>query len=148
MDTSISDGFPTASDGSHLAIVIGVDNKLTTRQRGGITSFARVIRGFVEASLVALGFAFAILLIGTPTALIARGLHEGLSWLARLRGDLSTFAEALVSASSVAGGIVLAVVFVRLLVGFFNWRRRVGARVLSGDTQDTRLDRQEIARAA
>jgi hypothetical protein len=76
--------FLAARDGSPFAIVPGMDNKLAARQRGGLTSFARVIRGFAEASLVALGFALAILLIGTPVALIVRGLQEGLSWLARL----------------------------------------------------------------
>ncbi len=49
-----------------------------------ITLFLRTIRGFAEASLVALGFALAILLIGAPIALIVRGLHEGFSWLAAL----------------------------------------------------------------
>ena len=32
-------------------------------------------------AVVVLGFAVAILLIGTPLALLARGVHEVLSWL-------------------------------------------------------------------
>jgi hypothetical protein len=47
----------------------------------GLTSFLRVIRGFAEGSLVVLGFALAIVLIGSPLALLARGVHEALSWL-------------------------------------------------------------------
>ena len=88
----------------------------------------RVIRGFAEGSLAALGFALAILLLGTPLALLARGVHEGLSWLVRLRGETSALMEAFVSVSSVLGTVILVAVFVRLLVGFFNWRRRYRVR--------------------
>jgi len=86
-------------------------------------SFVRVMRGFAEASLVALAFVCAILLIGIPIALIVRGLHEGLSWVVRLGGDMSALVQALVFVSIVAGGLVIAAVFTRLLVRFFHWRR-------------------------
>jgi hypothetical protein len=56
--------------------------------------------------------------------------------------------DAVVSLSSVAGGLVLVAVFARLLVGFFEWRRTFRARVSSESTATTRLDRHEIAGAA
>lgn len=40
-----------------------------------------IIRGFAGASLVAVAFALAILIIGTPIALIVGAAHAGLSWL-------------------------------------------------------------------
>jgi hypothetical protein len=113
-----------------------------------MTSFVRVIRAFAEASLVALGFAFAILVIGTPIALIVRGLHEGLSWLARLVGDPSSMIDALVSVSAVAGGVFLTAVFIRLLVGFFHWRRRFRGGVITGHTANARLDQRGVAQVA
>jgi hypothetical protein len=61
-----------------------MDNKTATARWGGFASFVRVIRGLAEASLVAIGFAFAILLIGLPVALIGRALHEGVAWLAHV----------------------------------------------------------------
>jgi hypothetical protein len=125
-----------------------MNNRTATPRRGAFASFVRVIRGFAEASLVVLGFAFAILLIGLPIALIVRALHEGVSWLAEFRGDVSAVVEALVSISTVAGGLILGAVFVRLLVGFFNWRRTARARGFSGVTPDTQMDGQGIARAA
>jgi hypothetical protein len=69
-----------------------------------------------------LAFGFAIFLIGLPLALGVRVVHESLSWLARFGGETGPVAEALVSVASVAGGITLAVVFARVLVGFFRWR--------------------------
>ena len=111
-------------------------------------SFVRVVRGFAEASLVALAFAGAILLIGTPIALIVRGLHEGLSWLVRLGGDMSALVQALVSVSSVVGGLVIAAVFATLLVRLFRWRHTFRARVISGENPHTQLRRQETGRAA
>ena len=98
-------------------MVVGMDNRTATPQVDGL-SFMRVIRGFAEGSLVALGFALAILLIGTPLALLVRGEHEGLSWLVRLRGETSALMEAFVSVSSVLGTVILVAVFIRLLVGF------------------------------
>jgi hypothetical protein len=105
-------------------MVVGMDNSNATSRVAGLRSFIRVIRGFAEGSLVVLGFALAILLIGTPLALLARGVHEGLSWLAGLRGETSALMDAFVSVSGVIGSIVLVAVVVRLLVGFFEWRRR------------------------
>jgi hypothetical protein len=127
-----------------VAIVLGMCNRIAS----GMTSFVRVIRAFAEASLVALGFAFAILVIGTPIALIVRGLHEGLSWLARLVGDPSSMIDALVSVSAVAGGVFLTAVFIRLLVGFFHWRRRFRGGVITGHTANARLDQRGVAQVA
>jgi hypothetical protein len=135
-------------DGAVLAIVLGMDNKNTTRRLTSLTSLLRVIRAFVGASLLALGFAFAILLLGIPLALFVRGLYEGLSWLVRLGGDTPALVEALVSIGSIAGGLILAAMFVRLLVGLFDWRRRLRARVSNGHTLATRLHRPETAGAA
>jgi hypothetical protein len=109
--------------------------------RTALSSFVRVIRAFAEASVVALGFVLAILAIGTPIALIVRGLHESLSWLARLHGDPSAIVEALVSLSSVAGGVILTAVLIRLVVGFFHWRRRFRARVISEHPANARSHR-------
>jgi hypothetical protein len=108
-------------------------------------SLLRVVRGFAEASLAALAFVLAILLIGTPIALIVRGLHETLSWLVRLRGEMTTLVEALVSVGSVGGGLVLTAVLIRLLVGFFQWRHRFRARAIGDATPRTPLRRQEVA---
>ena len=107
------------------------------------------MRGLAEASLVALAFACAILLIGMPLALIVRGLHEGLSWLVGLEGDMPALAQALVSVSSVAGGIVIAAALAKLLVRFFHWRRRCYARVI-GDraTPNTAFHHQEMAKTS
>jgi hypothetical protein len=51
---------------------------------GTLGSLVRVVRGVAEGSLVALAFALAILVIGTPLALLARGIYEGLGWLVAL----------------------------------------------------------------
>jgi len=115
-----------------------MDNRIATSRVGALRSFIRVVRGFAEGSLVVLGFALAILLIGTPLALLARGVHEGLSWLVTLRGETSALVEALVSVSSFVGTLILVAIFVRLLVGFFDWRRRFRARVSSGGTATSR----------
>ena len=122
-------------------------NRPATRQRGATASFVRVVRGFAEASLVALAFACAILLIGLPIALIVRGLHEALSWLVARPGTMSALVEAFVSVSSVTGGVVVTAVLARLLVRLFHWRNTFRARVISGETPHT-LRRQEIRRAA
>jgi hypothetical protein len=111
-------------------------------------SFVRVMGGLAGASLVALAFALAILLIGIPIALIIRGLQEGLSWLVGLERGMSALVQALVSISSVAGGLVIAAALARLLVRFFHWRRTFRARVISGETPLTQLGRQTIGRAA
>ena len=76
--------FEGSVSGAVLAIVIGMDNRTATSRVGALKSFVRVVRGFAEGSLIVLGFALAILLIGTPLALVARGVHEGLSWLVAL----------------------------------------------------------------
>ena len=104
-----------------------MDNRTATSRVGALRSFIRVVREFAEGSLVVLGFALAILLIGTPLALLARGVHEGLSWLVAFRGETSALMDALVSVSGLLGTVILVAVFVRLLVGFFDWRRRFRA---------------------
>jgi hypothetical protein len=117
--------------GSFFAIVLGMNNTPATPQMDATVSFVRVVRGFAEASLVALAFAGAILLIGMPIALLVRGLHEGLSWLVGLGGHMSALVQALVSVSSVVGGLVIAAVFATLLVRFFRWRHTFRAHVIS-----------------
>jgi hypothetical protein len=107
------------------------------------------MRGVAQASLVAIAFACVILLIGMPLALSVRGLHEGLSWLVGLEGDMSALAQALVSVSSVAGGILIAAALARLLVRFFHWRHRFYARVIGDDaTPNPPFHRQEMAQTA
>jgi hypothetical protein len=125
-----------------------MNNRNATSRVGGLRSFIRVIRGFAEGSLVALGFALAILLIGTPLALLARGVHEGLAWLVGLRSETSALMGAFVSVSSAVAIVILVVMFVRLLVGFFEWRRRFRARVSSRPNATLRLDSHESAGAA
>jgi hypothetical protein len=121
-----------------------MDNRTATR----LTSLFRVIRAFAEASVVAFGFAFAILALGTPIVLIIRSLHEGLSWLARLVGDHSRVAEALASVSSLAGALILVAVFIRLLVRFLHWRRRLCTDVMTEHAAHARVDQREIAQVA
>jgi hypothetical protein len=115
--------------------------------RSGITAFVRVIRAVAGASLAAVGFALAILLIGTPVALVVRGVHESLSWLVRLRGEVSPLEEAIVAASSVAAAIVLVVVFARGMSQFFDWRRKFRARMI-GELDGSAAEAAEIAAAA
>jgi hypothetical protein len=121
-----------------------MDTTTASRSRGGIASFVRLSRGFAEASLLAMGLAVVLLLIGTPVALIVRGLHEGLSWLVRLRGDASPLLDAIVSVSSVIGGIVLTAALVRRLVGFFGRRRRLRARRPAGQEHATRARGKDV----
>jgi len=123
-----------------------MDNKLVTSNRTGKMSFRQVIRGLAEGSLVALAFALAILVIGTPIALIVRVLYEGLSWLGRFAGNMGAVAEDLISVGSVVGGLVLTAVLARLLVGFFHSRRIFRDRLASSPKTQTR--RPLIATAA
>jgi len=74
---------------------------------------------------VVLGFAFVIVVIGTPIALIVGGLHEGLSWLARVSGDPSAMMTALVPIASVAAGVIVVAALIRAVAAFFLWRRRL-----------------------
>lgn len=104
--------------GPLFATGFGMHNT-TTIDRRGSTSFVRVIRGAAAASLVVLGFGLAILLIGTPIALVVRALYEGLLWLAGAPGSIS----------NVAAAFVLIAAVLILLVTFFGRRRRGRARV-------------------
>jgi hypothetical protein len=128
-------------------MVLGMNNTRATRARDTAKSLLCVTRSFAEGSLVAFAFAFAILLIGMPVVLIIRGLHEGLSWLVRSGGEMSALVEALVSVSSVAGGLVLAAVFGGLLVRLFRSRRTFRARVISGGIPRAHAGRQAIGSA-
>jgi zinc transporter ZupT len=105
-------------------MVVGMDSRTATPRVDGL-SLTGVIRGFAEGSLVGLGFALAILAIGTPLALLVRGVHEGLSWLVRLRGETSALMDAFVSVSSILGVLILVAVFTRLLVGFLQLAAQV-----------------------
>jgi hypothetical protein len=60
------------------------DTTLALHRRPWTASFVRLVRAVAEGSLVVLGFAAAILLIGSPLALLARILHEGVSLIAAL----------------------------------------------------------------
>ena len=111
-------------DGAVLAIPVRMKNRIAPSRVGALRSLSRVVRGLAEGSLVVLGFGLAMLVIGTPLALLTRGIHEGLSWLVALRGGTSALVEAFVSVSSVLGTVIVIAVFVRLLVAFFEWRRR------------------------
>jgi hypothetical protein len=125
-----------------------MNNRIATSRVGAPRSFIRALRGLAEGSLVVLGFGLAILLIGTPLALLTRGIYEGLSWLVELRGETSALMEAFVSVSSVVGTVIVIAVFVRLLVAFFERRRRFRGRGSSGRAAKTRLNAHEIAEAA
>jgi F0F1-type ATP synthase membrane subunit a len=147
VDPSILGRFFAPLTGSLFAFVLGMNNRPATRQRDAAASFVRVVRGFAEASLVALAFACAILLIGMPIAIIVRGLHEALSWTVARQGNMSALVQAFVSVSSVTGGFVITAVLARLLVRLFHWRNTFRTRVISSETPHTRR-RQEIRRAA
>jgi hypothetical protein len=75
---------------------MGMNNNLEHRDRTGAARVLRIIRGFAEASLVAVTFTLAILVIGTPIALLVRALHDGLSWLVGLGGDMAAMERVLV----------------------------------------------------
>lgn len=144
LNPSILESSRRQRSGASLAIVLGMDN---TDARG-LTALFRVIRGFAEGSVVAFGFAFAILAVGTPIVLSIRGLYEGLSWLTRLVGGSSAFGDALVSVSGVAGVVILTAVFIKLLVRFLHWRRRFRTDVMTGHAATARVDQREIAQVA
>jgi hypothetical protein len=110
-------------------MVISMNTRSSTPNRRSGISFGRVVRAFVEASLVALAFGVAILLVGAPIALLARALHGGLSWLAG-GTPLSPSGEALVAAATIVVGLVLAGALVRALVGLRD--RRARARSVAG----------------
>ena len=111
------------TNGSNVAIAFSMRNKAAIHRQTGITSFWQGVRAFAEASLIALAFGFAILLIGVPLALSVRVVYERLSWLARLGGEMGPVVQTLVSVASVVGGIIATAVFTSGLVGFFRWRR-------------------------
>jgi len=141
-------GFGGSGDGAVLAIVLRMNNRTANRRVDSLRSLLRVSRGFAEGSMVALGFGLAILLIGTPLALLVRGVHDGLSWLVGLGGEPTVLMDAVVYFSSMVGTVILVALLFRLLVGFLHWRRRFRARVSSGRTADTRVNSHQIAEAA
>jgi hypothetical protein len=125
-----------------------MNNHLEHRDRTGAARVLRIIRGFAEASLVAVTFALAILVIGTPIALLVRALHDGLSWLVGLGGDMAAMERVLVSVGSTVGGIALTAVFARAIVVFFHWPRTVRERVTSAYAHDYVPNDQATARTA
>ena len=62
------------TNSSHIEIVFSMRNKAAIYRHTEITSFWQGVRAFAEASLLALAFGFAILLIGVPLALSVRAL--------------------------------------------------------------------------
>src|SRR5438128_2076198 len=127
---------------------MGMKNHLEHRDRTGVARVLRIIRGFAEASLAALAFALAILVIGTPIALLVRALHDSLSWLVGLRGDMAAMERMLVSVASTVGAIALTAVCTRAIVVFFHWRRTVRERVTSAYAHDYVPNDQTTARTA
>lgn len=98
------------------------------------TSFARGARAIGAASLLgAVGFPVAVLLIGTPIALLVRILQEALSWLTRSGGITGPFIEAFIALASSVGGVVLFALSARLLLTFFRQRRKNQYRRVSTD---------------
>jgi hypothetical protein len=117
----------------------------TTRHE---TAFGRGLRTIAEASLVAgLGFSGAVLLIGTPIALLVRALHEGLSWLTRFGDMTSPFIEALVAVASSLGGVVLFALAVRFVLGRFRQRRASRHRMKSSDRTSEKALGHQLAEA-
>jgi hypothetical protein len=55
-------------------------------------------------------------------------VHDVLSWLAQSRGETSALIDAFVSVATVVVSVIVVAAGVRLLVGFFNWRRRLRTR--------------------
>ena len=85
--------------------------------------FARGVRAFGAASLLGtVGVPVVVLLVATPVALLVRTLHGSLSWLTRFPGMTGPFVEASIAVASSLGGILLFVLFTRLLLRFY--RRR------------------------
>ena len=113
-------------DGLYVAIPFGMTNSAAIHRNRGIASVVRVVRAFAEASLIALAFGLAILVIGAPMAFTVRIVHDGLTWHARSGGELGAAAGALVTVASIAGGAMLTAAFARVLGGFFRWRAARG----------------------
>jgi hypothetical protein len=49
-------------------------------QQGPLRQFLGIVRELAEASLVVIGFACVILVLGLPVALAVRGLHDIVLW--------------------------------------------------------------------
>jgi hypothetical protein len=97
--------------------------------RSSIRRVTRVLRAFAEGSLVAIGFGFAVLLLGLPIALSVRATSAALSWAVGAERELSILAEALVYAATVVGALALMALICRALVAFFDWRRTTRSRL-------------------
>lgn len=108
-----------------------------SRDLRGMDSFRTGLRTIAEASLVAtLGLPVAVLLIGTPIALLVRTLYEGLSWLTRSGNMTGPFIEAVVAVASAAGGVFLFALSARFFVGLF-WQRRARRHGMKGSDKAT-----------
>ena len=109
--------------------------------RSSIRRMTRVLRAFAEGSLVAIGFGFAVLLLGLPIALSVRATSAVLSWAVGAERELSILDEALVSAASVVGALALMALIGKALVAFFGWRRTICSRFTHsrkrGEASDT-----------
>jgi len=118
------------------------------RNRDGAPRILGIVQGFAEASLVAVAFALAILVIGTPIALLVRALRDSLSWLIGLGADGTAMERMLVSVASTVGGVVLTVVFAGAIVVLFSWRRAVRDRATSAPAHEHMPNDDGTARSA
>lgn len=98
-----------------------------SRPVAAVARVARILGAFAEASLAALGFVLAILLVGMPIAFAARVLHDLGIWIIEMwKGTLG--AE-LAFLASVIGIICVVVLFISVLVvpvRLFGAPQRVG----------------------
>jgi len=123
-------------------------NKAAIHPNTRIAAFVRGVREFAEASVVALVLGFVIFLIGVPLALGVRVVHESLSRLARLGGEIGPVAEAMVAVPGVVGGLMLTVIFAGTLVGFFRWRgRALRRRSHASDVATEEVPARQLRRA-
>lgn len=85
------------------------------RPVGAVARVARILGAFAEASLAALGFILAILLVGMPIAFAVRVLHDLGIWIIEMWQGGTLGAE-LASLASVVGIIGVIVLFISVLV--------------------------------
>lgn len=116
--------------------------------RSSIRRVTRVLRAVAEGSLVAIGFGFAVLLLGLPIALSVRATSAVLSWAVGAERERALLGEVLVQTGSVIGALVLMALFIRALVAFFGWRRTIRGRLTHSPSRGEASDTAQVVAEA
>ena len=104
-------------------------------------SLRRIAVRLLGASLLSLGFALTILLIGIPAAMSMWLAHGSSAWIARAVGGTSGVGEAFVWTVSTAAGVLLTALAARVVYGLVR-------RAVSDGRQTGAPDRSIVACAA